>query len=159
MQTTATDAITSIVASFVPSHFHQLMKAYVQGEPGLAPHDPAFRGTYPPEIAERRLALACDKRATLPVELLERGLEHAIHRQVPLLEAQVHRAIGLTQRDAASLSTAIEMWERAGALPNLGRARAERGLVTGDAAETEAGLAILRKVGDANYVDRFTALV
>jgi hypothetical protein len=30
--------------------------------------------------------------------------------------------------------------------------------VTGDAAETDAGLAILRKLGDAYYLDRFSAL-
>lgn len=44
-------------------------------------------------------------------------------------------------------------------MPNLGRARAERGLLTGDQAETDAGLAILKKLGDVNYVDRFAARV
>jgi len=51
------------------------------------------------------------------------------------------------------------MWERMGAQPQLGRARAECGLIAGDAAETEAGLAMLKKLGDVNYVDRFAARV
>ncbi len=40
-------------------------------------------------------------------------------------------------------------------MPQLGRGKAERGVLTGDAAETEAGLAILRRLGDAAYEDRF----
>src|SRR5207253_10706427 len=38
--------------------------------------------------------------------------------------------------------------ERRGA--QLGRAKAERGLINGDAAETDAGLAILKKLGDVD---------
>lgn len=79
--------------------------------------------------------------------------------QLPLLEAQVRRAIGLAQRDPAELTAAIAIWEPVGALPNLGRARAERGLLSGDTAETDAGLAILKKLGDVNYVDRFVPRV
>jgi hypothetical protein len=32
-------------------------------------------------------------------------------------------------------------------------------LINGDAAETEAGLAMLKKLGDLNYVDKFAARV
>ena len=44
-------------------------------------------------------------------------------------------------------------------VPQLGRAMAERGLIDGDAAETDAGLAMLKKLGDVDYVDRFVARV
>jgi hypothetical protein len=57
------------------------------------------------------------------------------------------------------MNRALEIWDRVGAVPHQGRARAERGLLTGDQAETDAGLAILKKLGDANYVDRFAAQV
>jgi hypothetical protein len=81
----------------------------------------------------------------------------------PAISASGRRTIsssaGLASRDPAELSAAIGIWERAGAVPNLGRARAERGLLTGDQAETDAGLAILKKLGDVNYVDRFAARV
>jgi hypothetical protein len=42
-------------------------------------------------------------------------------------------------------------------VPHQGRARAERGLIVGDPSETQAGLAILKTLGDVNYVDRFSA--
>jgi hypothetical protein len=54
------------------------------------------------------------------------------------------------------MSAAIAIWEKAGSLPNLGRCLAERGMLTGNAAETDSGLAILKKVGDVNYIDRFS---
>jgi hypothetical protein len=67
--------------------------------------------------------------------------------------------MGLANRDPAELTAAIAVWEPVGAVPNVGRARAERGLFSGDQAETEAGVAILKKLGDVNYVDRFAARV
>jgi hypothetical protein len=44
-------------------------------------------------------------------------------------------------------------------VPHQGRAHAERGLLTGDQAETDAGLAILKKLGDLNYLDRLVERV
>jgi len=101
--------------------------------------------------------MAVDLRAELPPNVLPALLARALHQKLPLLEAQVRRAIGLAQHDPAELTLAIAIWEPVGALPNLGRALAERGQLTGDQAETEAGLAILKKVGDANFLDRFSA--
>ena len=57
------------------------------------------------------------------------------------------------------MARAVEIFERLGAVPQLGRARAERGLLMHDAAETDEGLAILKKLGDVNYLDRFAARV
>jgi hypothetical protein len=57
------------------------------------------------------------------------------------------------------MTTALAIWDRAGAVPHQGRAHAERGLLSGDQAETDAGLAILKKLGDLNYVDRFAARI
>ena len=62
-------------------------------------------------------------------------------------------------RDESELSAAIAIWEPRGALPSLGRARAERGLIRGDAVETDEGLAMLKKLGDVNYLDKFAARV
>ena len=74
---------------------------------------------------------------------------------MPLLEAQARRSLALAHHDAGEMAQAIAIWERIGAVPQLGRGKAERGVLTGDAAETEAGLAILRRLGDAAYEDRF----
>jgi class 3 adenylate cyclase/tetratricopeptide (TPR) repeat protein len=158
IQNAASEAITSIVSRFDASHTHQKLLAYLQGDAALSGSGPILQGPYPSELAERRLALACDKRDSLSISVLEQGLANAVAKRVPLLAAQVQRAIGLARRDPAPLSAALEIWQRAGALPNIGRARAERGLVTGDSIETDAGLAVLRKLGDACYLDRFSAL-
>ena len=113
----------------------------------------------PLEGAERRLALACDHREQLPVEILEVGPEKALRAGVPLLVAQVMRARAVAYRDPDEMTRALAIWDRIGAVPHQGRARAELGLLTGDQVETNAGLAILKELGDLNYVDRFTARI
>src|SRR5256885_11832383 len=114
--------------------------------------DPYLVDQYPSEMADLRIALACDRRENVPREILEEGLAKAIRIRVPLVEAQIRRARGLAYRDAGEFTAALEIWERAGALPYIGRARAERGLITGDVAATEAGLGIVKKLVDTNYV-------
>jgi tetratricopeptide (TPR) repeat protein len=158
IQSAASEAITSIVSRFDTAHLHQQLLSYIQGDAALAEESPVLRSAYPSELTERRVSLACDNRNRLPQSLLEDGLAAAVAKHQPLLEAQLQRALGLASRDPARFSAALEIWERSGAVPNIGRARAERGLVAGDAAEVEAGLAILRKLGDTYYLDRFTAL-
>jgi class 3 adenylate cyclase/tetratricopeptide (TPR) repeat protein len=155
----ATEPIMSILSRFPADHGHVMLSAHVNGEISITRDDPVRFPRYSSEMVERRLALAIDLRAELPPNVLPTLLTRAIEQKVPLLEAQVRRGIGLAQRDPAEMAAAIATWERVGSLPNLGRARAERGLLTGDQAETEAGLAILKKLGDVNYVDRFVARV
>jgi hypothetical protein len=155
----ASEPIMSILARFPPDHGHARLSAYVNGEVSLTSDDPSLFARYPSEMVERRLCLAADLRADLPDNVLPTLLARAEAQKLPLLEAQTRRALGLARGDPAELTAAIDTWERVGALSNLGRARAERGLLTGDQAETEAGLAILKKLGDVNYVDRFAARV
>jgi hypothetical protein len=159
LTTAAAEAILSIVSHFPPQTPHSLLTAHVKGELSITRDNPVNFPTYASEMVERRLAMAADLRAELPPNVLPALLARALHQKLPLLEAQVRRAIGLAQRDPAELTAAIAIWEPVGALLNLGRARAERGILTGDQADTEAGLAILKKVGDANYLDRFSARV
>ncbi|MGH7763845.1 MAG: ATP-binding protein [Candidatus Dormibacteraceae bacterium] len=154
MATAASEAITSILARFPPDHFHLRLSSYVNGGIDFGGPVRTLRARYPPELLERRLALAADLRAEVPVSVSRELLKRGIDQKVPLLEAQARRYIGLMQKDASELSAAAATWERIGSLPNLGRARAELGAITGDPAETEAGLAILKKIGDANYLDR-----
>jgi tetratricopeptide (TPR) repeat protein len=155
----ASEPIMSILSRFPADHGHLRLTAHVNGESGFTSDDPVLFPRYPPEMVERRLALAADLRAELPPNLLPALLERAVEQKIPLLEAQIRRAMGLANRDPAELTAAIAIWEPVGALPNFGRARAERGLYSGDQSETEAGLAILKKLGDVNYVDRFAARV
>jgi hypothetical protein len=57
------------------------------------------------------------------------------------------------------MTRALAIWDRIGAVPHQGRGRAELGLITGQPVETDAGLAILKKLGDLNYIDRFAARI
>jgi tetratricopeptide (TPR) repeat protein len=155
----ATDAMESILGRFPANSFNKVWTTYVQGEAAFVDDDPYLHRNTPPEITERRLSLACDRREQLSLTLLDAVLEKAVRTRVPLVEGQARRARALALRDPSEMSAAIEIWERIGAVPHLGRSKAERGLLDGDAAETEAGLAILKKLGDMNYVDRFAARV
>ena len=155
----ASDSIDSILARFTPDHQNQLLRAYVKGQAGFTEDDPAVTGRHPAEMIERRLSLANDNRQAVPGRVMEVVLKRAVGDRLPTLEAEVRRSIGLARHDAAELDLAAEIWGRIGALPNLGRARAERGALRGDPTETESGLAILKKVGDTNYIDRFSAPV
>ena len=83
-------------------------------------------------------------------------MRRAMEWKMPLLEAGARRVNGLKQRDATELAAAIQIWESRGAIPNLGRARAELGVLAGDRREIEAGPQMLRSIGDADYVDRFS---
>ena len=159
LESAAVEAISSILPRFPPDHVLQRLSGYLKGSADLTANDALLRRAYPIEIAERRVALACDNREPVPEGMLEHELGTAISRRTPLLEAQIRRAIGLTRRDASQLSAAIAIWERVGALPNLARAHAEHGLVAGDQEETDAALSQLKKLGDAYYVDRFAARV
>jgi hypothetical protein len=153
----ATDAMESVLSRFPVDHINRLWGTYIRGESGFTPTDPYLTGQSPYESVERRLCLASDRREQVPTEILEAGLDKAIQVGVPLLEAQVRRARGLAYRDATELTKALVIWDRIGAVPFQGRARAERGLIAGDTSETQAGLAMLKTLGDVNYVDRFTA--
>ena len=159
----ATDAMEAILAGFQverhPRHHHRMLVAYVRGESGLRADDPLLQPGYPPEAAELRVALACDRREAVPPEVLEEGLAVAVGIRVPLLEAQIRRARALAHRDPDEMRNAIAIWEPRGALTALGRGRAELGVLAGDPAETEAGLAMLKKVGDTSYLDRFPSAI
>jgi len=117
------------------------------------------------------------RRPRLQVERLERGLSMLLDHDrlpstdglvavlafcregdYPLLEAQVERALGQAQRDPARLERSIALFDRAGAQPYAARARCERGLMTGDATQMEAGLAVLERLGDAEQILRFERL-
>jgi len=156
----ATSAIDSILARFPPGHINRFWGFYVQGDVDYDP-DTVFptTGGMPPEMVERRISLVCDLRRPVPEQVRDVVLERAVQNRIPLLEGQIRRARALGADDAEEMSRAVEIFERLGAVPQLGRARAERGLLMHDAAETDEGLAILKKLGDVNYLDRFAARV
>ena len=153
----ASDPIMSILARFPPDHGHLRLAPHVAGNVDFSGPGSTLGPRYPSEMLERRLSLAGDLRVELAPDILPILLERSLDQRIPLLEAQVRRCLALAHRDLSEMSSAIAIWDQARALPNLGRARAELGSMSGDAAEVEAGVAILKKLGDTNYLDRFSA--
>jgi hypothetical protein len=158
VETAAVDTILSILNRYPASSPAQLLRKYVEGDGAFTSDGPSSE-TIPSEQIERRLNLVNDRRQSVPENVMDALLERGVQKRVALLEAQARRSIGLAHRDASQMTAALEIWERIGAVPLIGRAKAERGLVSGDNSETEAGLAILRKLGDVNYVDRFSTQI
>jgi class 3 adenylate cyclase/tetratricopeptide (TPR) repeat protein len=154
----AAGAMESILARYPPGNIYRFWTTYVSGD---VTYDPDFQfpetGSLPIEMIERRISLICDLRRPVPPQVIEVALQRGIALRTPLFVGQVRRAKSLANADPEEMSKAVETFERLGAVPQLGRARAERGLLVHDVGETEAGLAILKKLGDVNYVDRFAA--
>ena len=154
----AGSAMDSILTRYPAVHTHRFwagqMSADLHFDPGL---NIADIGGMMYELAERQLNTACDFRRPIPEDVRRVALARSEQDHVPLFEGQAWRARALNEADPEPMTRAVEIFERLGAMPQLGRARAERGLLAHDAAESEAGLAILRKLGDNFYVDRFTA--
>ncbi|HLY90599.1 MAG TPA: hypothetical protein VKQ27_16580, partial [Acetobacteraceae bacterium] len=150
----AQQAITSVLSRVAPTSGLQRLHDYMKGESAFTTGE--WLGAYPAEMVERRLNLANDCRQAVPDNVIEETMNRAVRYKIPLLEAQTRRTIALGRKDAQEMSNAIAIWERIGAVPLIGRAKAERGLITGEEAETESGLQILSKLGDAFYLDRFS---
>jgi tetratricopeptide (TPR) repeat protein len=149
----ATEAIESILARYPPDNISRhVWPPYLASE---GPPDEAIL-QFAGEGVERQVGLACDLRQKMPDDLIDRALRRAAQIRVPLVEAQLLRARGLQRKDAGDMSAAISIWERCGARTQMGRGLAERGMINGNAAEIDAGLAMLKKIGDVNYVDRFS---
>ncbi|HEX9363805.1 MAG TPA: adenylate/guanylate cyclase domain-containing protein [Candidatus Dormibacteraeota bacterium] len=156
----ATGPMESILARFPADNFNRFWATYASGDVAYDA-DAQFpeKGRPPVEMLERRIGMLCDLRRPVPQQVLDAALERAVRDKTPLLEGQVRRAQALAAQDPAEMTRAVEVFERLGAVPQLGRSRAERGLLLHDAAETEAGLAILKRLGDTNYLDRFATRV
>ena len=113
----------------------------------------------------------------IQIERLERGLSRLLDQdrlpsttgllsvleichkyEYPVLEAQAERALGRAERDVSRLDRSVTLLDRVGARPYAARVRCERALITADATEMKAGLAILDGLGDAEQILRFERL-
>jgi class 3 adenylate cyclase len=84
-------------------------------------------------------------------------LERAVAEDVPLIEAEARRGLGLARADRVELERAQAIFERIGAVPGAARVRCELGLLTGDEASYAAGAAELERLGDIDQLERYAA--
>jgi len=108
-----------------------------------------------PELFERTVSLAMDRDWPLPLDALEQARESFADRwgRHPIIT--LDRAIALTRRDADLMRRVLAEAEAMHARPLIGRARCELGRMIGDDAESEAGLRILRELGDQLQIAKF----
>ena len=106
------------------------------------------------QLVERTLSLCADLDRPLAPEMIRPIVEAATADGLKLLEAQARRALGISTRDIAELTRALEIFEEARAAPYAARVRSERALFTGDPMEFEAGLHVLETLGDVDQLAR-----
>jgi class 3 adenylate cyclase len=106
------------------------------------------------QLVERTLSLCSDLDRALDPEALQRIVTSAAADGQKLLEAQARRALGISRRDTAELTRALELFEETRAVPYAARARCERALLTRDQGELEAGMHVLEALGDLDQLAR-----
>jgi class 3 adenylate cyclase len=106
------------------------------------------------QLVERTISLCSDLDRALDPEALQRIVTSAAADGQKLLEAQARRALGISRRDTAELTRALELFEETRAVPYAARARCERALLTRDQGELEAGVHVLEALGDLDQLAR-----
>ena len=106
------------------------------------------------QLVERTLALCVDLDRSLSPDAIRPIVECAAADGLRLLEAQARRALGIALRDPAELARALELFEKASAVPYAARVRCEQALLTTDRGELEAGMRVLEALGDLDQLAR-----
>ena len=110
-----------------------------------------------PEGFERLLHRAVDRGEALPLDALEAARTAFAPRRLRYVDAALERAIAVVKRDAALLGSVLATYEAMGARPLIARVHCDIGRLTGDDRETEAGIAILRELGDELHLEQVEA--
>jgi len=108
-----------------------------------------------PEGFERLVSAGIDRDEALPLDALEAARAAYRSQNLTHVMAALDRAIALARRDPVLLRQVLGTYEGMHARPLIGRVRCELGRMTGDRAELESGLRILRELGDQPLLARF----
>ena len=106
------------------------------------------------QLVERTLSLYSDLDRPLAPEAIHPIVASAAADGLQLLEAQARRALGISMRDTAELTRALEIFDETRAVPYAARVRCERALLTHDQSELEAGMHVLEALGDLDQLAR-----
>ena len=108
-----------------------------------------------PEGFERLVSGSIDRDEPLPLDALEAARAAYAPSNLAHVAVALARAIAVNRRDPVLLRQVLATYEAMRARPLIGRVRCELGRMTGDDAETEAGLRILRELGDQLQIEKF----
>jgi hypothetical protein len=98
-----------------------------------------------------------DRRYPASKATLDELIEYADARSQLLTASQARRLRGIVAQDPDDLRVALTAFESMGARPSAARATTEIGLLTGDTALVERGLAELERIGDLEQMSRVGA--
>ena len=112
-------------------------------------------GSAPTERFERGLSFLSDYGRPPELAHVSDILQFAQDREFLPLEAQAWRALGIIKSDASAFSRAIDLFDRAGAVPYAARARCEYALLSGDKSELDAAMQVLEGLGDIDQLGRY----
>src|SRR5919204_566952 len=108
-----------------------------------------------PNPVAHALSILCDLGRPPDAQLLQGVKARLLGVSTAAIEAETQRCIGLASRDVAALTRALEAFSKMRAEPFVARVRCERALISGDAEDLEAGLAVLEALGDVEQVQRY----
>jgi hypothetical protein len=112
------------------------------------------RTAFPLYVAEA-IDGCTDHTVVVARDVLQRWMDLAIARHMPLLEASARRAIGVANGDADALRRSLELFESSRAVPLAARVRCELGSMTGDDELVRSGTAALESLGDVDQLERY----
>jgi hypothetical protein len=153
-----TTVIDGIMARFVTSPAAPLYRDVLRAKPEAIAElvrRAAAGDKRVPELLERAVNLAADHDWPLPLEALEQARVSFGARGGRCLRLAFDRAIALTRGDPDLLRRVLTDGDAMHARPLIGRVRCELGRITGDDAQIEAGLRILRELGDQLQIAKF----
>jgi len=101
--------------------------------------------------------LLADRRHPASRATLDELIVYTDERSQVLTASQARRLRGIVARDPEDLRVALAAFESMGARPSAARATTEIGLLTGDGALVERGLAELERIGDLEQMSRVGA--
>ncbi|HEV2249712.1 MAG TPA: adenylate/guanylate cyclase domain-containing protein [Candidatus Limnocylindria bacterium] len=151
------DAIFGIVDQFAPSPATTAQVDALRSKPGAVVEMLRIAVTRRrnPEGFERLVSAAVDRDEPMPADAILAAREAYRPSAVQHVLVALDRALAVAKRDAVGLGAVLARYEAMGARPLVGRVRCELGRLTGDDAQIEAGLRILRELGDQPQLEKF----
>jgi hypothetical protein len=121
----------------------------------LLTEERAVTERFAPEYVTMGLSLLNDIQRPLPASAIELVLDTVQAKNVPILHAELLRALSLSDDRLDLLGQALEEFEAIGAGPYAARVRCEISLATTDRAKFDDALAYLESIGDEVQVERY----
>lgn len=156
----AVATLLGITEQFPPGQLFRRLSAFAGPDPEALAR--TVIGDWRPYLTrlhfvERAVAVCADLRHPVPTDDLDVLLGEARARDQRLLLAQVLRARGIQERDAANLREALALFEGFEAQPLVARTQVELGQIVDDPDMVAAGTATLDALGDVTQLGRLAA--